>query len=241
MKKFYNITTKSFDELQVNNVQELWNKVKGEYKGLSCELPVAFKKAEDGKTYTMTFSTSDEDRHGDVVEQEWDLKWFKKNPVLIDSHNYDSITHIIGKVLNIGADKALSGEIEFATMNPKGALAQAMVDGGFLNASSVGFIPKEFDDKGRILKSELLEISMVSVPANPRALLEKIVDETEKELEVMKNSITDDTEIETIIETKIDIDKKKFTLNQIAKALEEINKENIEQKRRHIFKALRKL
>jgi hypothetical protein len=49
--------------------------------------------------------------------------------------------------------------------------------------SSVGFIPKEFDDKGVILKSELLEVSAVSVPANPEALFEKKI---EKKIEKKK-------------------------------------------------------
>jgi hypothetical protein len=44
MEKFYSVTRKSFDDLEVKTELELWNKVKGEYKGLSCEFPVTFEK-----------------------------------------------------------------------------------------------------------------------------------------------------------------------------------------------------
>ena len=50
---------------------------------------------------------------------------------------------------------------------------------GFLNAFSIGFIPKEYTDRNNadgsttrvFTKSELLEISAVPVPANPNALV----------------------------------------------------------------------
>jgi HK97 family phage prohead protease len=134
-----------------------------------------FVKAEgsDNK-FQVTMSTASEDRHGDIVEQNWDLKAFKKNNVLVDSHNYESIDFIIGRVLNPKVkDNKLVGEIEFALDNPRGLMAYKLALGGFLNATSVGFIPLEFNDEGNISKSELLELSAVSVPANAEALIAK--------------------------------------------------------------------
>lgn len=262
-QKFYHLTSKSFEDIGVVTYKELWDKVKGEYKGLSCEFPVTFEKKEDTGEMTMVFSTADEDRHGDTVVQDWDLKWYKKNPVLLDSHNYDSIGHIIGKVKKIRVeDNRLKGEIEFAEMNPKGALAKAMAEAGFINTSSVGFIPKEFSDDGKILKSELLENSLVSVPANARALFEKTIGDAKQEIAEMEKEIAqvnDATEAsnegeiaeqemtdnsvspETVIETKIKIDKRRLVLNAIAQALREMERTNLEQKKRYIFKALRSL
>jgi HK97 family phage prohead protease len=247
--KFYEITKKSFDELGVKSHKELWDKVQGDYKGLSMEVPVLFEektiKAEDGsetKALTMVFSTPDQDRHGDIVLQNFDLKWYKKNPVLLDSHNYDSITHIIGKVVNIRMeDDKLMGEIEFALMNPKGQLAQEMSKAGFINTSSIGFIPTAFSEEGYIASAELLENSLVSVPANARALFEKVADEVEKEIETFKKEIVEDVEIEKIAETKRIIDKKKDTLELITLALRELNKANRDEKKRLMFKALRSL
>jgi hypothetical protein len=249
--KFYQINRKSFEDEGVKSEQELWDKVKGEYKGFACEFPVTFEKTivkkedKDEEVMTMTISTDDEDRHGDIVMQDWDLKWYKKNPVLLDSHNYDSITHIIGRMNNVRTEgKKTKAEPEFAEMNPKGVLAKQMAQAGFLNTSSVGFIPKEFDKDGKILKSELLEVSMVSVPANARALFEKVAEETKEEIETLKTEIEETPEeeaVEKIIETKVVIDKKKVVLNSIARALQEMNKANMANKREKIFKALRSL
>jgi hypothetical protein len=251
MEKFYSVTRKSFDDLEVKTELELWNKVKGEYKGLSCEFPVAFEKTivknedKEEEVMTMVISTADEDRHGDIVVQDWDLKWFKKNPVLLDSHNYDSITHILGKMNNVRTEGTKTkAEPEYAEMNPKGALAKQMAQAGFINTSSVGFIPKEFDNDGKILKSELLEVSLVSVPANARALFEKMAEETTEEIETLKTEIEETPEeeaVEKIIETKIVIDKKKVILNSIARALKEMEKNNLQEKKRQIFSALRSL
>lgn len=252
MKKFLDITNKSLEDFEVKSHQELWNKVKGEYNGFSCELPVAFEKSvvtkengEEDVVYTMVFSTSDEDRHGDIVMQDFDLKWYKKNPVLLDSHNYDSITHIIGKVNNIRMeDGKLKGEVEFNLDNPKGLLAKQMVEKGFLNASSIGFLPKEFDDKGRILKSELLENSLVSVPANARALFEKEMEDietTDIESEEVIEETPEQIVEEKIIETKLKIDHKKVLIGNVLKALEDLNKDNLEKQRRQIFKAIKSL
>lgn len=245
--KFLNITHKSLEEFGVKTYSELWEKNKGEYQGLSCEVPVTFerktvKKADDTEevVYTMVLSTADEDRHGDMVLQDFDLKWYKKNPVLLDSHNYDSITHIIGKVNNIRIeDGKLKGEVEFMMDNPKGALAKKMVEGGFLNASSIGFIPKEFDDKGRILKSELLENSMVSVPANARALFEKIAEDVDAEIKTVEADLNKETDEKKIIETKTVLDRKKVLFNSIAQSLKDMSVKNFNHKRREALKALR--
>lgn len=175
-RKFFLLTKDAFQKSNSKNLKEFWEKKKSEgYEGLSITLKTVLTKQSENKFHAV-FSTDSEDRHGDVVVQEWDLKSFKKNPVFLDSHNYDSIEHILGRIDPIGAKTgSLEGDIEFALDNPKGMLAMKLADGGFLNATSVGFIPKEFDESDftKILKSELLEVSAVSVPANPEALFGK--------------------------------------------------------------------
>lgn len=246
MKKFLHINTKTLEDFEVTNVKSLWEKVKGEYQGLSVDVETLYtKSAEDSKIFDVIFSTADEDRHGDIVMQDFDLKFFKKNPVFLDSHNYNSIEHIIGKVKNPSTESGkLKGQVEFAMMNPKGVLAEAMASAGFLNATSIGFIPKLFDDAGNIVKSELLEISAVSVPANARALFEKMADEVTKDIEDMTKKLEDETEevpVEVVIETKVNIDTKKVLMNNILKAINEMQKENFEEKKRNILKAVRSL
>lgn len=181
--KFYKITSKTFSELDVASTKELWDKVKDNYQGLAVNVKSDYQKSDDNK-FHVTFSTDTEDRHMERVYQNFDLKNFKKNPVLIDSHNYSSIEHIIGRVDKPKVkDGKLVGDVIFALENPKGLIAYHLANGGFLNATSIGFIPKDFDDEGDITKSELLEISVVSVPANPEALFEKVIKEITHPLE----------------------------------------------------------
>lgn len=139
------------------------------------QMNIAIKKIDmENFIINGIFSTEDEDRHGEIVYQNWDLKNFKKNPVILNSHNYGDITEILGKATEIASNKdtkKLEGAIQFAvSQNPKAKIAFDLYAGGFASAFSVGFMPKEFNDKGDILKAELLEISLVSVPANAMAL-----------------------------------------------------------------------
>lgn len=137
---------------------------------------VKVKEADpENATIEAVFSTADEDRHGQIVEQNFDLGPFKKNPVILNSHNYDDVGEIVGRADKIGiVDGKLEGMVRFAVNeNPKAKIVYDLYASGFANAFSIGGIPKEFDDKGNILKMEIVEISVVSVPANARALAKK--------------------------------------------------------------------
>lgn len=153
------------------------------------------KKSDDEKaTISGIFSTADKDRHGDIVKQSFDLKFFKSNPVILDSHNYHEATAVIGKATKIGVKNGeLTGQIEFAVNeNPKAKVVYDLYKGGFLNAFSIGFMPKSFTDEGHIEKSELLEISAVSVPANAMALAKAKGINVEKLYEPITKDIKDE-------------------------------------------------
>lgn len=241
-KKFFTIT-KSLDELGIGSYKELWTKAQADgYDALNIVIPAEIKKADgdDDNLFHAVFSTDNEDRHYDVVKQDFDLKHFKKNPVFLDSHNYDSIVHILGAVKNIKQDKVLEGDIVFALMNPKGLLAREMAMAGFLNATSIGFIPKKFSDKGEILESELLEISAVSVPANPYALLEKAFDEEKKTGEkIITATPSRKSEYARAIASMVK--QRNEALKGIAKEVHEMVAENRVDKKRKIFQAVRGL
>jgi hypothetical protein len=249
MKKFLSLTNKSLEANGVTTQKDLWQKAQADgYTGLSVAAGVEITKEVDGDTkkFHAVFSSATEDRHGEIVFQNFDLKAFKKNPVYIDSHNYSSIEHILGKVSPISVkDGQLQGDIEFATMNPKGVLAEKMADAGFLNTSSIGFIPKEFDDKGNILKSELLEISAVSVPANPEALFEeKIIaptddaDDTDAPIEVIEK--TNDAGVDALniagATVRALAAERQRTLGAVARALSAYEKPS---RKRQILKSVR--
>jgi len=121
------------------------------------------------------------DRYGEVIEQTgWELANYRKNPVVVDSHDYGSISRVIGQSLitEVRNGKLLN-RVKFALENPLGKLAHALSRGGFIRSESVGFIPissKRGDpDKGEprrtFTRQELIEISLVAVPANPGATI----------------------------------------------------------------------
>ena len=144
--------------------------MKKKYRKFLAELKEVNK---ENFTLEAIFSTDNEDRHREVVKQNFDLKQFKQNPVLLNSHNYGDASEVIGRIQPISVkDGVLQGKVKFAVNeNPKAKVIFDLYAGGFLNAFSIGFIPMEFNEKdGSIEKSELLEVSAVSVPANAYAL-----------------------------------------------------------------------
>ncbi len=127
----------------------------------------------------MIGSTENVDRDNEVLKLDgWDLKNYKKNPVVLPAHMYWEPA--IGRAKVRIDDKNLVFRIEFppAGINPIADIYKGLYKGGFMKASSVGFIgqdwkwgEKEEEPRRTFLKQELLEISLVSVPANPNALL----------------------------------------------------------------------
>ena len=119
-------------------------------------------------------STEAVDRDGEVIMQSgWDLTHFLKNPVILWAHDYTSLP--IGKALRVEkTSKGLEIDIKFASekANPKAQQVKTLIDEGIQNAGSVGFIPtkRNEQDESIIEEAQLLEFSLVPVPANPEAL-----------------------------------------------------------------------
>ena len=127
-------------------------------------------KGEDGN-YRVLASCAVTDRQGDVIDQAgWDLSNFVKNPVMPWAHKYDQLP--VAKALTVQVTNlGLEATFEFASAegNPMAQQVKNLYDNGFLNAVSVGFIPKTRQGN-TITSAELLEISFVPVPANQAAL-----------------------------------------------------------------------
>jgi len=123
--------------------------------------------------YRFIGSTAAVDRVGEVVEQNWNLENYKKNPVILYGHDQTGLP--IGKAVNVAVENgALTFDVKFvpAEVYPFAGTVEAMYRDGFLNAVSVGFIPTDID--GNTIKSaELLELSAVPVPANHEALMQR--------------------------------------------------------------------
>ena len=133
-------------------------------------------KADDG---WMIASTPAVDRDRDrVLPMGANLSNFAKNPVLIFGHNYSEPWAVIGRATEttVGADGIrFKPELRQAAneADPMNVI-RLLWDDGLLKAASIGFKPLEWKDNefgGRdFTKWEMLEISLVPIPANQEAL-----------------------------------------------------------------------
>lgn len=137
---------------------------------------------EDNRTLDFVISTDAVDRCGDTIAVDgWQLANFRKNPVVLWAH--DATIMPVAKASNIRVeDGKLKARAEFMSRDISGfadAVYRAL-QGGFLSATSVGFAPLKYsfsEEDGRtfgidFLQQELLEFSIVPVPANQEALIE---------------------------------------------------------------------
>jgi HK97 family phage prohead protease len=145
----------------------------------------------DERTLRFTISTGIVDRDMDTVAVAgWQLDNFARNPVVLWAHRADAPP--IGKAIDFGRDdNRLFSAVQFIPgegFGDAGELAEEiyrLYAGGFLAATSVGFRPIKWDvteDKDRggddwfpgldFHEQELVELSLVSVPSNPDALIE---------------------------------------------------------------------
>jgi HK97 family phage prohead protease len=120
------------------------------------------------------------DRGGEVIEAAgWRLDNFRRNPVFQNAHNYGNIIFTLGRaqIAEVRGGRLFLRVLFAADINPMARLAYDLYRRGFLNAVSVGFLPRRWENgtertpwRRRFLEQELLEVSAVAVPANPNAL-----------------------------------------------------------------------
>jgi len=149
------------------------------------ESPVEKIKNNDQRIYRFVASDERVDRMGDIIEVDgWETADWEKNPVILWGH--DSRAPPIGRgvgIRKLGRPKQLLIDVLFASkeVHELAGTVEGLVDTGFIKATSVGFLPKKsepLDDEDdswfaprRYKEQELLELSIVSIPANPRALI----------------------------------------------------------------------
>ena len=133
---------------------------------------------ENSRTIIGIASSYAPDRYNDRIVQEGiDMSNFMNNPVLNLNHTYFGEALPVGRVLETWIDNGKTFfRAEFMTreVNERADDVYKMVKAGYLNAFSIGFKPIEYEqnDLGGIdyLKIELLELSIVVVPAHQDAL-----------------------------------------------------------------------
>lgn len=154
---------------------------------------------EEKKTVTFVMSTSNVDRHGDIVDQDtWMLDYFRQSPMFFLNHDSDEFP--IGKWIDISIQEDLNnpgkrmlvGTAEFRTEFEDAARAFRHVVAGDMNAVSVGFIPHRVDydevmDAFVLFDCELLECSLVGVGSNRQALVKQNENARDTIIDAKKN------------------------------------------------------
>lgn len=131
------------------------------------------KARYDSKATRIIATTNDVDRDGEVVDprgvQNLDA-YLRGNPVILWQHKHDQAP--VGKATGAEVyDDRIELNIDWAP-TPMGKEVKALYDGGYMSSFSIGFIPKRSENKGEQFtwtEWELLEVSAVSIPANPMA------------------------------------------------------------------------
>ena len=149
---------------------------------------IVVREGDEGVTWFRA-STNDIDRHGTIINP-MGIKTdnYDRNPVFVWGHDAyggnspPALENVLGRVVEYTkSDDAFDIGVRWATEaeNPRATMAKNMVRGGILNAVSIGFIPnqdkiatKDVDGKDIPVydETELVEVSLVTVPANPNAV-----------------------------------------------------------------------
>ena len=138
---------------------------------------------EAGKM-SFVASTDRADRYGDIIDQRgWDLDAYRANPVILLNHDHQSLP--IGRGNVRITDAGLVIDVEFDMADPRAAEIAGKAERGFMNAVSVGFAPLKSTPRAQLPsehfafsksggqffeQAELLEVSIVTIPANADAV-----------------------------------------------------------------------
>lgn len=235
-------------------------------------LEATITKAADG-SFIAVASTNSIDRHGEVVDNNgWDLKSFKKNPVILWAHDHGEPAIGVSKktwVDGVGKKAKLMIAPVLHELTEKAKAIKALVDAGIIKSLSVGFKPLDSPDGVTFTKNELLEVSMVNVPANADAMLmaykslkkididEDTIEELGINAELIDKIVTMEKDIEdlqTLVKTqdkpsaapinKTQIIRERLSMNKvIAKAADkllEADKKQIPVNQKQLFKVIKK-
>ena len=136
------------------------------------------RQTEDGSAHRMVIAANELSRNGDELNLRGiSFKNYRKNPVVLWAHDsYQGIP--IAKTLKIGHDDQgrIEADFEFNSDDEFAARVENAWNGGFIRAASIWYKPTKvvemLDEQGRvdrlrIEESELLEWSLVAVPADP--------------------------------------------------------------------------
>ena len=161
-------------------------------------------KQKEERKVTFVASDATRDSAGTVLNPEgWDLRRFNSNGIIGYQHKVyggwddtDNPDNVIGKGnAYVDGDKLMVDvEFEPAEINPLAEKIYQKILFGSLKAVSVGFLPLGKGEWGKgeeavggtretyyYAGQELLEVSVVNIPANPKALKKSFIAEAQEE------------------------------------------------------------
>ena len=126
----------------------------------------------------FVISTGSVDRDNDTVNPAgWRLENYRRSPVVLFAHDYRALPVARASEIGVvGGQLCAVAEFVPAAIYPFAKQVLDMLRAGFLNAVSVGFRPLKYVQNAQrggfdFIEQELLEFSVVPVPANPEALV----------------------------------------------------------------------
>lgn len=149
-----------------------------EEKMITKKMDVAVKGIDKkARTADFVLSTPAVDRDGDCMSDNWILDAYRKNPIILWAHKHDY--PVVGNALRIGLEgRVLTATDEFVTreMSDFGGMIGDMVLEGWVRSVSVGVLAVKWvynEERNAIdfLEQELLEHSIVNIPAHRDALI----------------------------------------------------------------------
>ncbi len=170
-------------------------------------------KSEGSRTVTFVASTYDKDRHGTILNQKnWNLDNFNANPIIGYQHNVygegsspnpdDQLG--FGRAYVEGKELLIDITFEPEDINPLAEKIFKKIQHGSLRAVSVGFVPlknedgkygEERDGAYHFFGQELLEVSVVNIPSNPKALKKSLDEMTEEEMRNYIKSLNEEVQV----------------------------------------------
>lgn len=159
----------------------------------------------EAHTFKFVANSGELDRSGEILDVAGcDYANWMANPVILWAHDDWGLP--IGKGLGIEAVEGEGLVVESAWASAaydRAAIVEALWSGGFLNGASVRFMPRKWMDYAdgtperlsglyrRYTEWELLEISIVDIPCDPRALRKALDSGNRDELTRMVKMATD--------------------------------------------------
>lgn len=217
--------------------EEKNNNIQKKYKDFGAVVFKTEKNTTGDRIFTSIISTADIDRDGEVVIPMGMIsKDFEKNPIVVWNHDYNQPP--IGKCLELKRENGkLIAISQLANDVPMADILWKLMEQDCLHGVSIGFMPtqdgqreptkKDKEDFGEEVKRvynkwQLLEYSLVTLPANQNAVITSVG-------KALKKGIVTTEEIKSVFgEIKIPVIEEEI-IEELKEIKEEINNMKIEE------------